>query len=130
MFHHLLLLFIGVVSARPPTYPLNNGTSSCSTSGTSYALGTGISKPLRNATSVASVHSSVTATAAFGGDYVFPSDKLGPIPTLNPVIPDTVNLHDVNNLTPCKSGAGDSLHYLQNPQPGAAGTYAIATPNW
>ncbi|KAF2820090.1 hypothetical protein CC86DRAFT_412555 [Ophiobolus disseminans] len=74
--------------------------------------------------------SKATARASFGGDYEFPYDRFGPIPTLRPVIPDTVNLHDVNNLTPRKAGTGDSLHYLHHPEDASVGTFAIATPNW
>ena len=127
----LFLLLGGAALAHSTVYPRVNGTSTaCNTSSTSFALGTAISKPARNATSVASAYLGATATASFGGDYVFPTERLGSIPTLQPVIPDTVDMHDVNNLTPCKAGAGDSLHYLQRPQPGTAGTYAVATPNW
>jgi hypothetical protein len=77
-----------------------------------------------------SVHPDVTAKASFGGDYVFPSDRLGDIPTLRPVLPDTLDLHDINHLTPCKPGEGHDLHYLHSPETASVGTYAIATPKW
>lgn len=124
----LILLLGGTALAHPHVYPRVNGTSyTYPTSNTSYPVGTAIAKPGCNSTSVTSISSSASATASFGGDYEFPTERLGPIPTLQPVIPDSVNLHDVNNLTPCKAGAGDSLHYLDQD---GAGTYAIATPKW
>jgi hypothetical protein len=126
-----MLLLGGTALAHPHVHhvhPRVNGTSyNYPTSNTSYAVGTAITKPGYNATSVASISSSASATASFGSDYVFPTERLGPIPTLQPIIPDTVDLHDLNNLTPCEAGAGDSLHYLDQ---GGPGTYAIATPKW
>jgi hypothetical protein len=54
-----------------------------------------------------------TTTVTVSPTYVFPSDRLGPIPTLLPTIPDDHDSNDLGHLTPQDSGSGSAMHYIQ-----------------
>ena len=59
-----------------------------------------------------------TTTVTVSPTYVFPSERVGPIPTLLPTIPDDHDLNDVGHLTPQESGSGSGMHYIQPAAPG------------
>lgn len=46
-------------------------------------------------------------------EYQFPSDRLGPIATLQPSLPEYHNVYDVEHLSPHEKGTGAPLHYVQ-----------------
>lgn len=90
-----------------PSYVSNSNSTSNSSTSVADVLPTPVS-----------TDGVATASASFSGDYEFPTSRFGAIPTLMPVIPDTVDVNKVENLTPVKPGSGEPLHYLQESQSG------------
>ncbi|RDW68618.1 hypothetical protein BP5796_09275 [Coleophoma crateriformis] len=63
--------------------------------------------------------------------YEFPTAKLGPVPTLLPIIPTTHDMDNIEHLSPKDPGRGASIHYAQESQSEySPGVYAVVTPNW
>lgn len=59
-----------------------------------------------------------TTTVTVSPTYVFPSERVGPIPTLLPTIPDDHDSNDLGHLTPQDSGSSSAMHYIQPADPG------------
>jgi hypothetical protein len=51
-------------------------------------------------------------------EYVFPSSRLGPVPTLAPAMPDNHEASDLTHLAPHPAASGPSMHYVSSPSVG------------
>lgn len=69
-------------------------------------------------TEITTATTTVCPEAEASATYTFPTEKLGPIATLPPVIPDHHDLYDKKHLVPCKEGDGAALHYAKDPEKG------------
>lgn len=130
----LLLASTALGHPQLHNYRRANGTSSASSSQSTStpSLVSNFNATSNSSTSIVDVlptpvssDAVATASASFSGDYEFPTSRFGAIPTLMPVIPDTVDVNKIENLTPVESGSGESLHYLQESQ---SGTFFNCTP--
>ncbi|CAG9982738.1 unnamed protein product [Clonostachys byssicola] len=140
----LWLLGASVVLADYPRMPRNvglsgNGTavfnasssavpSSLSSTKTTPSTLTPSSLTTRSTSDTAASNTAVPSHTS--SEYQFPSDKLGPIATLQPSLPDYHNVYDVEHLSPHDKGTGAPLHYVQPSSENSGGIFAVAVPRW
>uniref|UniRef100_A0A8H7TMR9 DUF7029 domain-containing protein n=1 Tax=Bionectria ochroleuca TaxID=29856 RepID=A0A8H7TMR9_BIOOC len=134
----LWLLGASVVLADYPRMPRNiglsgNGTAVFNTSTTVVPSILSSAKTTPSAVTLASVTTGSTSDTAASNtvvpshtssEYQFPSDKLGPIATLQPSLPEYHNVYDVEHLSP---------HDIGDRRPSAlysGGIFAVAIPRW
>ena len=74
-------------------------------------------------TPTATVHAVTTLSTS--SEYEFPTEKVGPVATLAPVVPSDHDFTNVNHLTPSKPGSGAPMHYAQEGDEGESRLLSI-----
>lgn len=64
-------------------------------------------------------------TLSTSSEYEFPTEKVGPVATLAPVVPSDHDFTNVNHLTPSKPGSGAPMHYAQEGDEGESRLLSI-----